>query len=70
MRFVSDKSCTENQKTYLMFNNFYFQKSCHSWKNLEKYGTARHATDDKVILSMCFACWTTKARMQTHTQNM
>jgi hypothetical protein len=31
---------------------------------MERYGTARHATDDNVKWSMYFACWITKA---THT---
>jgi len=28
MRNVSDKTCKENQKTYFIFSNFVFQKSC------------------------------------------
>jgi len=28
---------------------------------VEKYGTARQATDDNVIHYACFACWITKA---------
>jgi hypothetical protein len=28
---------------------------------VEKYGTARQATDDNIILRMRFACWITKA---------
>jgi hypothetical protein len=31
---------------------------------MEKYGTARQATDDNIIRRMRFACWITKA---THT---
>jgi len=34
---------------------------------VEKYGSARQATDDNIIWSMCFAFWITKA---TDTQNM
>jgi hypothetical protein len=43
-----------------------FRKSSRLWDNVEKYGTARQATDDNIILSMRSACWMT----QTHTQNM
>jgi hypothetical protein len=57
---VSDKSCTENQNTHFMFNNF-FRKSCHLWDNVEKYGRARQATEDNIIRRMRFACWITKA---------
>jgi hypothetical protein len=28
---------------------------------VEKYGTARQATDDNIILRMRFACWITEA---------
>jgi len=31
---VLDKSCSENQNTNYMFNNFLFRKSCCSWKNV------------------------------------
>jgi hypothetical protein len=34
---------------------------------VEKYGTARQATDDNIIRRMRFACWITKAT-DTHTQ--
>jgi hypothetical protein len=34
---------------------------------VEKYGTARQATDDNIIRRMRFTCWITKA---TDTQNM
>jgi hypothetical protein len=47
----SDKTCRENQNTHFMFNNFFLD-------NVEKYGTARHATDDN-IWRMHFQCWKT-----------
>jgi len=28
---------------------------------MEKYGSARQATDDNIIQYMCFACWIPKA---------
>jgi hypothetical protein len=34
---------------------------------VEKYGTARQATDDNIIRSMRFACWITKAT-NTHSK--
>ena len=44
MRNVLDKSCTENQNTHFMFNNF-LPKSCCSWDNVEKYDRAGEDTD-------------------------
>jgi len=34
---------------------------------VEKYGTARQATDDKIVRRMLIACWITKAT-NTHTE--
>jgi hypothetical protein len=34
---------------------------------VEKYGTARQATDDNIIRRMRFACWMTKAT-DTHSE--
>jgi hypothetical protein len=34
---------------------------------VEKYGTARQATEDNIIRRMCFACWITKAT-DTHSE--
>jgi hypothetical protein len=67
MRNVSDKSCTQNQNTHFMFNNFFAWKSCRLWDNVEKYGRARQAIDDNITRRMRFACWITKAT-DTHTQ--
>jgi hypothetical protein len=38
MRNVSDKSCRENQNTYLMFNNFLQNRAVYEvmWKNVVK----------------------------------
>jgi hypothetical protein len=57
----------EKIKTHFMFNNFLFRKSCRLWENVEKYGTARQATDDNIIRRMRFACWITKAT-DTHSE--
>jgi hypothetical protein len=37
---------------------------------VEKYGTARQATNDNVMRSVRFAFWVIKTRIQTHTQNI
>ena len=52
-------------------NLFCFRKSCRLCECGKKIGTARQATDS-IIREMCFACWISKARIQTHThtQNM
>ena len=65
MRNVSDKSCTQNQNTHFMFNNFSQNRAV--WDNVEKYGTAGQATDDNIIRRMRFACWITKAT-DTHSE--
>jgi hypothetical protein len=64
MRNISGKRCTEN-KTYFILNTF-FRKSCRLRDNVEKYGTARQATDNNIIGHMRFACWVTKAT-DTHS---
>jgi len=46
-RNVSDKSCAENQNTHPMFI-FSPRKSCRLWECVEKYSTARQATEDSV----------------------
>jgi hypothetical protein len=61
-RNVPGRSCRENQNTHFIFNNFFFRKSCRLWDNVEKYGTARQATDGNIITRMRIACWITKAR--------
>jgi hypothetical protein len=54
-------------KTHFTLKNFFPRKSCRLWDNMEKYGTARQATDDNIILRMRFAWWITKAT-DTHSQ--
>jgi hypothetical protein len=44
-----------------------FRKSCSLWHNVQKYGTARQATDDNIIRRMRNACWITKAT-DTHSE--
>jgi hypothetical protein len=64
---VSGESRKENQNAYLMFINFVFRKLCRLLLNVEKYGTARQATDDNTIQCMRIACCITKAT-DTHSQ--
>jgi hypothetical protein len=56
----------EEIKTYLMFNNFFFQKLCRLWNNVEFYGIARQVTDDNIMWHMHCSCWITKAA-DTHS---
>ena len=66
MRHVSDKTCTENQNTHFMFNNF-FPTVVPFIDNVKKCCTAGQATDDNIIRRMRFACWITKAT-DTHSE--
>jgi hypothetical protein len=43
------------------------RKSCHLWDKVEKYGRAKHSTNDNIIRRMRFACWITKAT-DTHSE--
>jgi hypothetical protein len=61
MRNVSDKIC--GKKHIYIF----CQKSCRLLDNVEKYGTAGEATDDKTVWRMRFARWVTMAT-NTHSK--
>jgi hypothetical protein len=52
MRNVSDKIYIGRQNTHFMFNIF-FQRWCHLWNNVEKYGRAEQATDDNMVHGFC-----------------
>jgi hypothetical protein len=58
--------CRENQNTHFVIKNF-FRKSCPLGDNVEKYDTARQATDDNILRRMRTACWITKAT-NTHSE--
>jgi hypothetical protein len=45
----------------------FFPKIVPFMRYMEKYGTARHATDDNIIRRMRFTCWITKAT-DTHVE--
>jgi len=50
MRKVSRKSCRENQSHILSpITFFFFEKSCHFYDNVEKYGRARQVTGGNII---------------------
>jgi hypothetical protein len=59
----------EKTKTHILCSITFFlpRKSCRSWDNVEKCGTARQATDGNIIRRMRFACWITKAT-DTHSE--
>jgi hypothetical protein len=56
----------EEIKTHFMFNK-YFPKIVPFMRYVEKYDTARQATDDNIIRRMRFACWISKAT-DTHSE--
>jgi hypothetical protein len=57
----------EKIKTHFLCSKTFFRKSYPWWDNVEKYATARQATDDNIIRRMRFACWITKVT-DTHSQ--
>ena len=44
-------------RTHILCCITFFRKSCHSWGNVEKYGTIRHATDKNIIRRMRLSRW-------------
>jgi hypothetical protein len=60
----------EKIKTHILCSVNVFQKLYWLCDNVEKYGTARWATASYMICRICFACQMTKARIQTHLQNI
>jgi len=55
LRNVSDKSCRGNQNSRLMFNIFFFRKSCQFWDNVGNYVRSRQVTDKHTIMCMRIA---------------
>jgi hypothetical protein len=39
----------EKIKTHILYSVMFFQKLCLLWDNVEKYGGAREAADDKTV---------------------
>jgi hypothetical protein len=56
MRNISDN--VEKMKTHILCSITFSENHA---VNMEKYFTARQATDDNIILCMPTACWITKA---------
>ena len=54
------QSCSENQYTHLLFNNF-SRKPWRLWDKMEKYCRARQATNDNIIRRMLLVSWVPKA---------
>ena len=63
-RNVWDKISRANQNTHFMFNNI-FRKPCPLRDNVQKYGTAGHATDGNIKERMRFKCSITKDSAHT-----
>ena len=66
MRNVSDKSCTENQKTHFMFNNFSFFEN-HVIYEVMWENTVQPDRLQMTIWPMHIACWIPKAT-KTHSE--
>ena len=59
---------TENHNAQFSFNNFAHPGGRAVYEIMrKKYGTARKATDENIILRMRFTCWMTKV-MNTHSE--
>jgi len=65
MKNVSEKFL-EKTETHIVCSIF-VRKSCRFWDNVEKYGTARNATDDNITQRMRIACWIPKTT-GTHSE--
>ena len=57
---MSPPKVVEKIKTHMLCSITFFRKSCRLWHNVEKYGTAGKATDDKIIRRTRFALRITK----------
>jgi hypothetical protein len=51
----------EKIKTQILCSVFFVWKTCYLRDNLKRYGSPRQATDDSIIMHMCYVCWITKA---------
>jgi hypothetical protein len=55
-------------KKHAALNNFFFQKLCCLWYDME-YGTAREVTDDTIMRRMPFACFISTATSTLSIRN-
>ena len=60
----------EETRTRVLCSITLSRESRRSWDNVEKYCTVGRATYYKIIRRMRIACRITKARIQTHPQNI
>jgi len=67
MRNILDKCCRENQNTRFVFNNFFPQKPCRLWNNVEEYFRAGEATGGNTRRLTRIACLITRAT-DTHSE--
>jgi hypothetical protein len=59
LEWVQPQKNRENQR-HICVQKFLSRKSWRLLANVEKYGTARQATDDNTMRRMRMACWITK----------
>ena len=64
MYLKKKKACKSKHTNFRLGPIRFFRKSWRLWDNVEKYGRAKHVTDENIIKRMRFACWITK---DTHT---
>jgi hypothetical protein len=67
VRNVSDRNL-EKVKTHMLVN-FFPRKSYLLWDNVEKYSTAKQATDCNTVRRMRVACWIPKST-DTHSKSI
>ena len=65
---IFQTKAVEKIKAYILCSITLFWNLCHLSDYVEKYGTAKQATDGNIILCMHIACWLIS--LHTHTQNM
>jgi hypothetical protein len=52
-------------KTHFIFNNFFLENRAFLGDYVEEYCKSKTATNGNIIRCMRFACWNTKAKIQT-----
>jgi len=60
----------EKIKTHILYSVTVFRKPSCLWDNVEKYGRAGQATDDRTGPRMFLAWWMKKASIHTRTRNI
>jgi hypothetical protein len=63
-REMFQKKVVEKLKHIFYVQYIFFQKSCRLWDSVEKYGTARQATQDNIMLHRNNALCTTDDRQE------